>query len=93
MLEQIISEIGKTNNRLDGIYNRLDGMEDKISHLEKGQKELGESVNILIERSANTDSKLDKIESKITELTGETKNLEAVTKENLFDIAKLKSTN
>ena len=67
--------------------------------LKKNQQELKKKLSLVFEQTGQlkefrteSNTKLDKIGKDVVQLQGNILELKAVTKENLFDIAKLKST-
>ena len=88
LLQQIIESQNKTNERLDNIEkklgnNRLERIEKKLDDVYNQTTVIYDQTAILTEFRTEANAKLDNISHKINAV-------EAVTKENLYDIAKLK---
>ena len=77
----IKEEISGVKKEMENLTNRIDGIEVKFDN----------RFNALDKQTELISIKVDEVNKSIAELKGETKTLEAVTKENLYDIAKLKS--
>ena len=73
------------------VKEEVSEVKEEVSQIKKQQKENSQLLKAIEERTEVNSAKLDKIENEITQLQTSTLELKAVTKENLFDIAKLKS--
>ena len=82
-----------SEDKLDLILEKIDGLDNRMENMESRQDEMYKILRGLEERTKVNSAKLDNIEHDVAEVKGEARTLEAVTKENLFDIAKLKSDN
>ncbi|MCK8826361.1 hypothetical protein MWH25_01190 [Natroniella acetigena] len=67
-------------------------VKEEVSEIKNQQKENAQILKAIEERTEVNSAKLDKIEHNIAQIQGDVLELKAVTKENLFAIAKLKST-
>ena len=81
-------------NILKEILDKLSSMDSKIDNLEKGQKEIKESLsgfgNEYSTTMQNLSNKVDVIDNKIDKLSADIIAVEAITGKNMADIAHLK---
>ena len=81
-------------NILKEILDKLSSMDSKIDNLEKGQKEIKESLSGFDNEYSTTmqdlSNKVDVIDNKIDQLSADIIAVEAITGKNMADIAHLK---
>ena len=81
-------------NILKEILDKLSSMDSKIDNLEKGQKEIKESLSGFDNEYSTTmqdlSNKVDVIDNKIDQLSADIIAIEAITGKNMADIAHLK---
>ena len=77
ILQEVLGEIKSVNTRLDGMEQRFDDIDQRLDAV------YNQTANLL-EFKVEVNTKLDNIGDKIEDI-------EAVTKQNTYDIARLKS--
>lgn len=97
ILQQILGELKNVNQRLSKLEEgqvrleeRQTKLEDSISKLEEGQARLEKKLDIVHDQTANLTEFHNITNKKLYSIAKELNTVEAVTKENLYDITKLK---
>lgn len=90
ILNQILTEVKGLKGEVTGINQKIDKLEVGQGVLKTNQANIEKKLDLIVEQTVElkefkteTNSKLDTVIEKIS-------SIEAVTKENLYDIAKLK---
>ncbi len=90
ILQQIQVDINELKQRVTSVETKLDTVDVKINSLDNTVVALDKKVNSVYDHTANLAEFRTETNVKLDVITDKLNAVEAVTKENLYDIAKLK---